>query len=65
MMTEPEIREELAPRVARLILSRQGQTGISEREADQLAHQILALAAAAFLRGQIGLAAPPAGEISP
>lgn len=49
MRTEDETREELAPRVARMILSRQGPHGLGPVEAEQLAHQILALAASAFL----------------
>lgn len=49
MKTDAEIREELAPRVARLILNRQGPQGVSAKDAEELAHQILTMAGAAFL----------------
>ncbi len=60
MTSETDIREELAPRVAAMILNRQGPHGLTATEAEQLAHQILAMAGAAFLRMQGDV--PPGGE---
>jgi len=46
-VTEAELREALAPRIAAKIMARAPSLGLAD--AEQLAHEILAIAAGAFL----------------
>lgn len=58
-MTETELREELAPKIAAKLLSR--TRGINHEEAAQLAHEIIATVQAATLAADHSGGAPSAG----
>lgn len=51
-MTESELREELAPRIAAKLLARCPR--LSLIEADQLAHEVIATVQGAVLAAQLG-----------
>lgn len=54
-MTESELREELAPRVAAKLQNRLRGHGLPSIEAEQLAHEIIAMVQGAALAAQQGI----------
>lgn len=59
-MTESELREHLAPRVAAKLQARLRGAGLPSIEAEQLAHEVIAMVQAAQAESQ--LSGPGAGE---
>lgn len=54
-MTESDLREKLAARIAGKLLARQNQSGWTIREAEQLAFEIIATIEAAFIAASAGI----------